>query len=89
MLRIRKVIQYLAEKINILVHPSCIGSSSKSEDKGKFIELYCNGKVFYPFIQVVKSKTDIGNHQVRTLQRRWCRFSFSISRAVDLLEKSG
>ncbi|KAJ3358995.1 hypothetical protein HDU91_005051 [Kappamyces sp. JEL0680] len=46
MLRIRKVIQYLAEKINIHIDPKCVGSTASSNpaDKAYYIELYCNGK---------------------------------------------
>jgi hypothetical protein len=55
MLRIRKVIQYLCDKIDCTPHPACIGSTSSSapvandgkstESKKVYIELYCQGKV--------------------------------------------
>lgn len=50
MLRIRKVIQYLGDKINIQVDPACIGSASSSikpdaSKKSFYVDLYCQGKV--------------------------------------------
>ena len=56
MLRIRKVIQYLCDKISCTPHPACIGAnyaSASTANEGKsvveakkvYIELYCQGKV--------------------------------------------
>ena len=62
MLRVRKVIQYLCDKLSFVPHPACIGSNYSgssenikdgpklaSEPKKVYIELYCQGKV--PFIE--------------------------------------
>ena len=43
MLRVRKVLQYLAEKSNLTLDSACIGSNDCI--KGMFIDLYCGGKM--------------------------------------------
>jgi WD repeat-containing protein 48 len=64
MLRIKKVLQYLAEKLSIELDPACYGSQLPKPPNGLFIELYCNGKVVSIDV-VITTATDFGYHQVR------------------------
>ena len=88
MLRIRKVIQYLADKISISLAPECIASTVREERipgslASHFVDLYCNGKVIlFLLIVVDASSNDTSYGQVCFMQSTWARYYILLFRTL-------
>jgi hypothetical protein len=47
MIRIKKVLQYLAEHLNVSLDPACYESNIPKQSNSVYIELFCNGRLLY------------------------------------------